>query len=313
MSCVLFFPYKLDIALFRWPVLTVLVCVICLATFLSQVKSFGRAEQRVEAYCTQLGNPNLDAILANIDDDEVGSGCASIFGGLRRSDNREAGFKRLAGEVRGLEFYREKPADLKYKEDLLRYAYDGFEKQVPVDLTHKLAYEPDRYNPWAMLTSTFAHAGWSHLLGNLLFFFIFASCVEAALGALHFTAAFLVMAIASSLAYSYSIAGEEALPAIGLSGVCMGMMAMLTVMLPRARIWCFFWFFLFFRRFTLPVLVIAAWHIGWNLYDVNHHAASDHVNYAAHLGGVGAGVLLGLLYRFFAPGRLEELEMGAGA
>ena len=260
-----------------------------------------------------MGNPNLDAILAGIDDDEVGSGCASIFGGLRRASDREVIFKRLAGEVRGLDFYREKPADLRYKEDLLRYAYDGFEKQVPIDLTHKLAYEPDRYNLLAMFTSTFAHASWSHLLGNLIFFFIFASCVECALGALHFTAAFLAMAIASSLAYSYSIVGTEALPAIGLSGVAMGMMAMLTVMLPRARIWCFFWFLLFFRRFTLPILVIAAWHIGWNLYDIGHHTAGDLTNYAAHLGGVGAGVVLGLMYRLFAPGRLEGLEMGAGA
>jgi membrane associated rhomboid family serine protease len=310
---VLFFPYKLDIPLYRLPVLTALVCVICVATFLSQVKSQGRAAQRVEAYCAQLGNPNLDAILANIDDDEVGSGCASIFAGLRRADDRDASVKRLAAEIHGLDFYRDKQQDLHYKEDLLRYAYANFETQVPIALTLKLAYEPDRYNPLTMLTSTFAHASWSHLLGNLLFFFIFASCVESALGALQFTLIFLVMAIASSLAYSYSSAGGEALPAIGLSGVAMGMMAMLTTMLPRARIWCFFWFLLFFRRFTLPVLLIAAWHIGWNLYDIGHHAAGDHVNYAAHLGGVGAGLILGLVYRFFASARLEELEIGAGA
>ena len=61
---------------------------------------------------------------------------------------------------------------------------------MPRQLTDKLAYRPDKFNVVTMITSTFAPGGWSHLLGNLLFFFIFASCIEADLGELNFVSIF---------------------------------------------------------------------------------------------------------------------------
>jgi len=215
----------------------------------------------------------------------------------------------LAGEVRGLEFNRDRKKDVAYKQAAIKYGYDEFVSLVPRDLTDKLAFRPGEYDIVGMFTSTFAHASWDHLIGNLIFFFIFASCVECAMGYAGFVAAFLLMAVVTSAAYSHSVAGTDAPPSIGLSGVAMGMMALLTVMLPRARIWCFLWFFFFFRRFTLPVLVIAAWHIGWNVWDLNHADPSSHINYMAHVSGAVTGIVLGVLYRLFAPRRLQELEM----
>jgi len=310
---VLFFPYKLDISLYRVPFLTVLVCLVCTATFLSQGTSADKFGQNLGAYCAQLSNPNLQAILSNIDDAQIGHGCASVFLGIRQAKDREATLLQLAHEVRGLDFYTDKQTDIDYKQGVLRAAFEGFEAQVPLELTDRLAYRPAQYDVVTMLTSTFAHGSWGHLLGNLLFFFIFASCVECALGAAHFTGAFVVMAAVTSLAYSHSVAGTEAPPTIGLSGVAMGMMVMLTAMLPRARIWCFFWFLLYVKRFTLPVLVIAAWHVGWNLWDLSHPNPASHINYMAHVSGAATGAVLGVLYRVFTPQRLGELEMAMGA
>jgi membrane associated rhomboid family serine protease len=308
----LFFPYKLDIALFRLPLLTILACLICIATFASQVRSSAAFDRNMTAFCGSFGDVNLRAMLDNIDDATLGKGCESIFTGLRQSADRDRKIAQLAQEVRGLDFYRDRSRDLSYKEDSLRGGLADFEAFVPKELTDSLAYRPDRYDVVTMVTSTFAHASFSHLFGNLVFFYIFASCVESALGGLHFIGAFLLMAVVTSLAYSHSVAAADALPAVGLSGVAMGMMALLTTMLPKARIWCFFWFLLFVRRFTLPVLVIAAWQIGWNLYELNHHDAASHINYIAHVSGAATGVALGIAYRLFASQRLETLEMGMG-
>jgi len=309
----LFFPYKLDIALYRLPLLTVVVCLVCAATFASQVRSSAAFDRNLTAFCASSGDANLRAMLDSIDDATLGKGCASIFSGLRQAPDRDGKIVQLAQEVHGLDFYRDRGQDLRYKEDSLRGGLAEFEAFVPKELTDSLAYRPDRYDLVTMVTSTFAHASFSHLFGNLVFFCIFASCVESALGALHFAAAFLLMAIVTSLAYSHSVAAADALPAVGLSGVAMGMMALLTTMLPKARIWCFVWFLLWFRRFTLPVLVIASWHIGWNIYELHHHDAASHINYIAHVSGAATGVVLGLAYRLFASQRLETLEMGMGA
>lgn len=306
----LFFPYKLDISLYRIPIVTILVCIICAATFLSQVKSSTTFAGNLRNYCANETDANLHAILNSIADDRIGGGCVNVFMAIRESDDRDATISQLAREVRNLEFYRDANEDIQYKEQALKSGYGYFETLVPRQLTDKLAYRPDTVNVVTMITSTFAHASWSHLLGNLLFFFIFASCIEAALGALNFVFIFIVMAIATSVAYRLSANPAEALPTIGLSGVAMGMMAMLTTMLPRAKIRCFFWFLLYFRTFTLPVLVIAAWYIGWNVYDLMHRDPSSDVNYMAHVSGAVTGIVLGLIYRIFAGQKLETLALG---
>jgi membrane associated rhomboid family serine protease len=304
-----FFPYRLDVSLYRVPFCTVLVCIACLMTFLSQVKSSHAFVDHLRAYCTKETSAELHAILKSIDDTEFGSGCARIFIGIRESKDHDIAIARLAGEVHGLDFFKDQQQDVAYKQSVIKYGFDEFIALVPRDLTDKLAFRPNQHDAVGMFTSTFAHASWHHLIGNLVFFFIFASCVESALGYAGFIGAFALMAMISSGAYSYTVSGIEGTPAIGLSGVAMGMMALLTTMLPRAKIRCFFWFLLFFRRFTLPVLVVAAWYIGWNVYDLNHADPSSNINYMAHVSGAVTGIALGVLYRLVAPRRMEELQV----
>lgn len=306
----IFFPYRLDVSLSTIPVLTILVCLICLLTFLSQKESSVDFEKNLASYCTQRLDPNLHAMLDRIDDDKIDRGCENVFMGLRRSSDHDQVISALAAEVANLDFYADKAQDLKYKEGALKAGFADFEAQVPSQLTERLAYRPDRYNVITMITSTFAHASWEHLLGNLFFFFIFASCVECVLGVVHFSLCFVLMAIATSLAYSVSAA--DAMPTIGLSGVAMGMMALLTTLLPHAGIRCFFWFLLYVRRFTLPVIVIAIWHIGWNVYDLHNDPSSD-INYMAHVSGAITGIVLGILYRTLSPRRLEAAMVETNA
>lgn len=298
-------PYKLDADLRRVPFLTLLVIGLCIFTFVSQLQSQARTSARMQAFCTTGLSMNQRAIVEHIDDERVEGSCESVFTAVRRSTDPDTALATLAGES-NLDLYGDPAQDELYRLTELQRAWLAFQQRVPEDLTERLEYRPGELNIPRMLTSTFAHGSPLHLIGNLFFFFAFASCVECVLGPAHFMLCFLLMAIVSSLTFSSSAAGATGIPAIGLSGVCMGMMAMLTVLLPRAKMWCFFWFLIWVRRFALPVLLIAVWYIGWNVYDLRHDSGSD-VNYAAHVGGAVAGIVLGTMYRMLAAKRVDAV------
>jgi len=92
---------------------------------------------------------------------------------------------------------------------------------------------------------------------------------------------------------------ENALPTIGLSGVVMAVMTALAVMLPKTKIRCFLWIFFFMRTFKIPVLIIAVWYIGWDLYEVNTFGHNTYINYTAHLSGAVIGACLAIYYLQF--------------
>ncbi|MEO8671603.1 MAG: rhomboid family intramembrane serine protease [Tahibacter sp.] len=304
----LFIPYKLDIGLYRIPFLTALVCLVCIVTFTTQLASRTTYVRRVTSYCAQGLDPNLEAILAGVGDDSGFGPCIGNFLAIRKAGDRDATIAALARSVKNLTFYPDKAADLAYKTAKIASGFDDFDLSVPQQLTENLAYDPEHRDFVRMLTSTFAHADWSHLLGNLLFFFIFASCLESAIGYGYFAVAFVVMAVASSIAYSLSVSNSEsALPTIGLSGVVMGMMVMITALMPKARIWCLFWILLIVRRFTLPLFVIALWYVGWNVYDFMHDDGASHINYMAHIGGAISGLVMGVLFALLNRDRMRAI------
>jgi membrane associated rhomboid family serine protease len=304
---VLFFPYKLDVSLYRIPFLTVLVCLICLITYTRQVAADGNYLQRVSRHCDQVSDANLRAILDGTSADGAHSGCKANMLLLRNAADREALVAQMARQPFGLAFYADKARDAEYKAAKISAGYADFDSAVPPLMTRRLAYDPSQYEISRMLTSTIAHASWGHLLGNLLFFFIFASFVESALGYIYYALALVTLAIASSLAYSYSVGDGQALPSVGLSGVVMGMLALITTLMPRARVRCFFWFLIFVRRFSLPLLVIALWYVGWDVYSHYFGDGRSNTNYVAHIGGAAAGCLLGLLFRLVHAERMREL------
>ncbi|HKC77746.1 MAG TPA: rhomboid family intramembrane serine protease [Gaiellaceae bacterium] len=97
--------------------------------------------------------------------------------------------------------------------------------------------------PWyeGVFTGMFMHASWEHILGNMLFFWIFGNNVEDALGHVGFLAWYLVagivaMAVQSVVTLAFAGAGAASVPNIGASGAIAGILGAYFVLLPRAKV-----------------------------------------------------------------------------
>ena len=133
--------------------------------------------------------------------------------------------------------------------------------------------------PFTVLTSMFLHGGLLHLLGNLLFLWVFGPNVEDVLGRLRFLGFYVASGIAAAAAQTLlSLAqGDPLMPMVGASGAIAGVMAAYMVFFPRARVLTAIPIFFFVRIVQLPAgFFIGLWFVLQLLY--------------ASLGGIGSGV-----------------------
>ena len=144
------------------------------------------------------------------------------------------------------------------------------------------------------LTSMFLHGGWMHLLGNMLFLWIFGDNMEEEMGHLGFLMFYLASGVAAALAQYLAEPGSM-IPMVGASGAIAGVMGGYLLMFPRARVDVFFFFVVFFRVIPIPAfIVLGVWFAiqlgsGWAT-----PADQGGVAYWAHAGGFIAGLAMSL-------------------
>ena len=302
-----FLPYKLDSDLNRIPFITLLICLLSCLIFWNQYRQDARYAQGVDQFCSSSIQRNDLILIRKISHKETDNLCGDLFESIRHAPDPKEKLNELARQSDPIGSFATEEDDYRYRLARLEALYDQYESTVPKNLTDKLAYDPKEIDPVRMLTSTFSHGDLMHLLGNLLIFYIFSSSVELLFGSLLYFGFIVFATVGTSLAYSYAMIGiEDALPTIGLSGVVMASVAALAVMLPTAKIRCFFWFFFFFRVFRIPALLLALWYIGWDVYDMYLYGNDSPINYVAHLSGAGIGVLFGLLFLLFKRDSIRE-------
>ncbi|HXU44974.1 MAG TPA: rhomboid family intramembrane serine protease [Thermoanaerobaculia bacterium] len=151
------------------------------------------------------------------------------------------------------------------------------------------------------LVSMFLHGGWLHLLGNMLYLWIFGDNVEDRLGHARFLLFYLLAGLAATFAQVIANPGSE-VPMIGASGAISGVLGAYLFLHPKARIRTLFFFFIFFTRIDVPALVfLPVWFLMQfvSAYaSLQAPAAQGGVAWFAHVGGFVAGpVLLMLLGR----------------
>ncbi len=147
-----------------------------------------------------------------------------------------------------------------------------------------------------LVTSMFMHGGWMHLIGNMLFLWIFGDNLEDAYGHFGFAAFYLVCGVLASVAHVIADPSSP-VPLVGASGAIAGVMGGYLLLFPKARVDILFIFIIFFRVFTLPAWIVLAVWLG---IQVVQGFATDPsgggVAYWAHAGGFIVGVALSLPY-----------------
>ena len=151
-----------------------------------------------------------------------------------------------------------------------------------------------------VFSSMFLHGGWMHLIGNMLYLWIFGNNIEDSMGHLRFIVFYLAVGVASALTH-LAFNPDSTIPTIGASGAVSGVLGAYLVLFPHARIkTLIFLFGPFFRIFYLPAWALLFFWIGLQLL---HQALgppdpmTGGVAYAAHIGGFVAGLALIPLFR----------------
>ncbi|HEY8566263.1 MAG TPA: rhomboid family intramembrane serine protease [Beijerinckiaceae bacterium] len=148
--------------------------------------------------------------------------------------------------------------------------------------------------PLTLLTSLFLHGSLVHLLGNMLFLWVFGDNVEDAMGHGRFVAFFIACGAAAGLVHA-GIDPDSARPLIGASGAISGVVAAYLILYPRVKVWG-----LFLKGIPLrvpAVLAIGFWIALQVFAAFLGGAGTENVGWFAHLGGLLAGAALIPLFR----------------
>ena len=141
-------------------------------------------------------------------------------------------------------------------------------------------------------TSMFLHGGWMHLLGNMLFLWIFGNNIEDAMGKKRFIIFYLLCGLAALLANALPDP-HSTIPMIGASGAISGVLGAYLILFPNARVLVAIPLGIFIHTTRLP----ASWVLGfWFVFQIiSSMLASGQqggVAWAAHVGGFVAGMVL---------------------
>lgn len=145
-----------------------------------------------------------------------------------------------------------------------------------------------------MFTSMFLHGGWMHLLGNMLFLWVFGGAVEEALGHLPYLIFYLVCGVGSALVHTVFNLGSK-VPTVGASGAISGVMGAFIVLYPTARVTTLIPALLLFFTVRIPAfLMLGYWFFLQFFNGVASLGMSDQggVAWWAHVGGFILGAML---------------------
>ncbi|MEM7192064.1 MAG: rhomboid family intramembrane serine protease [Pseudomonadota bacterium] len=143
-----------------------------------------------------------------------------------------------------------------------------------------------------LITYMFLHGGWVHLIGNMLFLWVFGDNIEDAMGHVRFIMFYLMCGIFAAISHAYMLPHSE-LPLIGASGAVAGVIAAYLILHPKVKVWVL-------ALWRIPIRITAAWALGiWILAQVANlfFATEEAVAWWAHLGGLVSGAVLVLFMR----------------
>jgi membrane associated rhomboid family serine protease len=154
--------------------------------------------------------------------------------------------------------------------------------------------------PWyeGAFTSMFMHASWEHILGNMLFLWIFGNNVEDALGRARFLLWYIAAGLAATatqtvITIAFGNVQDKQIPNIGASGAIAGVLGAYFLLLPRARVLTVIFFGILFFREIPAIWFLGIW-IGLQIWSgglsILHPQAGGGTAFFAHIGGFVFGL-----------------------
>jgi membrane associated rhomboid family serine protease len=176
---------------------------------------------------------------------------------------------------------------------------------VPCEYTGHCSLYPGTPSAfWVTLfTSMFLHAGWAHILGNMLFLWVFGGHIERSMGHFRYLAFYLICGLgADALEIATAVNSND--PGLGASGAIAGVLGAYLMLYPTSKVGTLIPITIFFIPVQLPAWVLI---VGWFLLQLISglaslspdagNAASADVAYWAHVGGFLTGAVLIWFFR----------------
>ncbi len=151
---------------------------------------------------------------------------------------------------------------------------------------------------YTLITSIFLHGGWMHIIGNMLFLWVFADNIESTIGYNRFLIFYLGGGIFATLVHVFFNVNSD-VPCVGASGAIAACLGAYMVMFPGSRIKVLF--ILFLSSFRVPAyLFLGIWMIQQTLAGLGSLSTTtldtSGVAYWAHIGGFVYGILAGFFF-----------------
>ncbi len=150
-----------------------------------------------------------------------------------------------------------------------------------------------------IFTSMFIHSGFMHIIGNMLYLWIFGDNIESALGSFRFVLFYLLCGVGAAMGQVLLDPYSE-IPMVGASGAISGVMGGYLMLYPKAQVETLLFLGYFMRLVRLPAIVVLGMWIATQLLSGLASlgaAASGGVAVFAHIGGFVAGLVLVLVFR----------------
>ena len=161
-----------------------------------------------------------------------------------------------------------------------------------------------------ILTAMFMHAGWLHILGNMLFFWVFGPQMEDLMGPISFIVFYLLGGLAATIAQVY-IAPHSNIPNLGASGAIAAVMGGFLINYPRDRIRTVIFFGFFIDVAFIPaIILVGLWFLiqVFNEFGPLASLQSGGVAYMAHIGGFIFGLLFSRIFESTNRRRRQGLD-----
>jgi membrane associated rhomboid family serine protease len=197
----------------------------------------------------------------------------------------------LPPEIRGVAPAKQPPADLApwtmaEEQATLDRMWEQIRGVASGGIYQKYGFIPARPNLLGLFACMFLHAGWLHLIGNMLFLWLAGAALEDRWGRIFFPALYLVSGVIGTLAHGVAFPQSQ-IPMVGASGAIAGLMGAFLVRLGTSRIRFFYWIFLFTGTFALPAWLALPLWLAQQFWLAK--AGAQGIAVWAHIGGFAVG------------------------